>query len=77
MRAVNVSRIKKMSVPDRLSIIEDIWDSIAHDADQVKVPEWHREVLRKRLAAYRANPMEGKSRSEVRRRIERSRKTTP
>ena len=76
MSVINVSRIKKMSVPDRLSVIEDIWDSMAGDAGQMEVPGWHRDILRKRLAAYRANPKEGKSWSAVRRRIEQSRKTT-
>ncbi|MBA2409013.1 MAG: addiction module protein [Gammaproteobacteria bacterium] len=66
-----------MPVPERLSVIEDIWDSIAGDADHIEVPQWHREVLRQRLEAYRASPGEGSPWSEVRRRIERGRELKP
>ncbi|MGI8738546.1 MAG: addiction module protein [Gammaproteobacteria bacterium] len=41
------------------------------------MPQWHREVLRQRLEAYRANPGGGSPWSEVRRRIERGRESKP
>ncbi|MBC7943867.1 MAG: addiction module protein [Burkholderiales bacterium] len=71
MAAIDTSALKQLPIPDRLSVIEDIWDSIDHDSADLQVPQWHREVLRKRLAAFRANPVEGKPWPEVRRRIER------
>jgi putative addiction module component (TIGR02574 family) len=77
MCPIDTTTIKQLPVSERLSAIEDIWDSIASDAEQLDMPQWHREVLRKRLAAYRANPTEGDSWSEVRQRIERSRESKP
>lgn len=77
MSTVDISRIKQLPVPERLSVIEDIWDSITLDSDQLEVPQWHRDVLRQRLAAYRANPGEGAPWPEVRRRIERGRESKP
>ncbi|MGH9960924.1 MAG: addiction module protein [Pyrinomonadaceae bacterium] len=75
MSTVDVTEIKQLPVADRLSVIEDIWDSIAGESAQLEVPQWHREVLRQRLAAYQGNRAEGTPWPEVRRRIERSRKS--
>ena len=75
MSAVDVTEIKQLPVEDRLSVIEDIWDSIASESAALEVPQWHREVLRQRLADYQANAVEGASWPEIRRRIERSRKS--
>ena len=45
-----------MSVPQRLELIGEIWDSIPDDADAWEVPDWHREELDLRLAEADANP---------------------
>lgn len=48
-----------MTVPQRLDLIAEIWDSIPESGDAFDVPEWHREELEKRLAAADANPEGG------------------
>jgi putative addiction module component (TIGR02574 family) len=48
-----------MSVPERLQLIEEIWDSIPESGDALDMPEWHRDELEKRLAAADANPEAG------------------
>lgn len=75
MSTVDVTEIKQLPIADRLSVIEDIWDSIASESTQIDVPQWHREVLRQRLAAHRANRTEGPPWPEIRRRIEQNRKS--
>lgn len=39
-------------------------DRMAREED-VPVPEWHRDLLRERLAAFEANPEEGRPWEEV------------
>ena len=42
----------KLSCAERLQLVEDLWDSIAKEADQIPVPDWQiEEVERIRIKA--------------------------
>jgi putative addiction module component (TIGR02574 family) len=45
---------------EQIDFVQSLWDRIAATAQQVPVPEWHRQILRERLEAYRANPTAGR-----------------
>jgi hypothetical protein len=51
--------------------VQSLWDRIAATSEQVPVPEWHRQIIRERLAAYNANPSAGRLWTDVRTDIER------
>ncbi len=55
-----------LPVEDKLDYVQSLWDRIAARPEDVPVPDWHRRVLDARLAAYRADPQEGKPWKEVR-----------
>ncbi|HUP00584.1 MAG TPA: addiction module protein [Gemmatimonadota bacterium] len=42
--------ILKLSAEERLRLVEEIWDSLAADAERVPVPAWHRRELDRRLS---------------------------
>jgi putative addiction module component (TIGR02574 family) len=44
------SQIDKLSVAERLRVMEQLWEGLCRDARQVSSPEWHREVLADRKA---------------------------
>ena len=48
---------------------EQLWDRISASPSNVPTPEWHREVVRERLASHRASPDEAVSWDSERRRI--------
>jgi putative addiction module component (TIGR02574 family) len=48
--------IDRLSVAERISLVQEIWDSIAADADQVPLTEAQRHEVDRRLAAHAANP---------------------
>ncbi len=48
--------IDKLSVQERLDLIEQIWDSLPPLVQPGEVPDWHKEVLAKRLTEAEANP---------------------
>ena len=48
--------IDQLSVRERLNLLEQIWDSLPEAVAPDAVPEWHKEVLAKRLAEAEANP---------------------
>ena len=40
--------IQKMSVQDRLEIMEAIWESFSYEQIDVNSPKWHRNILEER-----------------------------
>jgi len=40
--------LKKMSVQDKISAMESIWDDLCRNASDVASPEWHKDVLNER-----------------------------
>lgn len=69
MSTITASDIAKMSIQQRIQLVEDIWDSIAEMPESVEIPQWHKEELDKRLAAYHANQSEGSPWKDVKKRI--------
>ncbi len=47
---LEASEIDKMSLPERLRAIEQLWDAVCRETGEVASPEWHREVLADRKA---------------------------
>ena len=65
-----VMEIDRMSVPDKLALLERLWDSLPEAIDPADVPASHIVELEKRLARADANPGEGKPWREVFERLE-------
>jgi putative addiction module component (TIGR02574 family) len=66
MSSVDIREILKLSVTERLRLVEDIWDSIAASPDALPVTDAQRRELDRRLAEYRSNPTAGRTWEEVR-----------
>ncbi len=62
--------IDRLSVGERLELIEQIWDSLPDQLDPQEVPDWHLVELVKRRARAEAQPGEGKPWREVLDRLE-------
>lgn len=48
--------IDRMSIADRLELIEAIWDSVADHPDEIPLTEAQKQELDRRLDAHRADP---------------------
>ena len=48
--------IDRMTIEERLELVEAIWDSIAHSADRPPLSDARRAELDRRLADHLANP---------------------
>ncbi len=44
--------IDRLSFAERILLVEEIWDSIAAEAEALEVPQSHKDELDRRLAAY-------------------------
>ncbi len=57
--ALTVQDLRKLSLADRLRLLDLVWESITPEQGQQVIPQWHLEVVRERLAQYLANPGTG------------------
>ncbi|HEX3532059.1 MAG TPA: addiction module protein [Thermoanaerobaculia bacterium] len=60
----------KLSVPERIELVEAIWDTIAADPATLPLSEAHREELDRRLKDLADDPDAGSPWEEVRARLE-------
>ena len=58
--------IDRLSVEERLALIEELWDSITDDSSALSVTDAQRAELDRRLDDYEANPDDCVSWEEVR-----------
>ncbi|MFZ0932589.1 MAG: addiction module protein [Syntrophobacteraceae bacterium] len=63
------SEIKKLSVAERILIVEEIWDSIAAEQESVELTEAQKTELDRRITSCDSSPDEGGSWEEIKRRL--------
>ena len=56
---IQVAEILELSVAEKIQIVEDIWDSIIQNPDQLPLSEKEKMELDKRLADHEKNPDDG------------------
>jgi hypothetical protein len=47
---IESSQIEKMSVTERLQVMDQLWESLTHYSDEIPSPDWHQDVLADRKA---------------------------
>jgi putative addiction module component (TIGR02574 family) len=67
--ATNGESIFDLSPPEKLQLVEDLWDDLAATPSEVPVHEWQKEELARRKAALMSQPASGLSWDEVKRRV--------
>ena len=70
MRVKDIPQIDKLSIPEKILLVEDLWDNINSAEFDVPVPQSHISELDKRLGKHKSNPGELLSLHELRKRIE-------
>jgi putative addiction module component (TIGR02574 family) len=69
MKTISASHIVEIPIDQRIQLVEDIWDSIAAIPQSVKIPDWHKKELEKRLEDFHADPEGVSPWAEVKERI--------
>ena len=69
MGQMSLAELLKLSVPERIRLVEAIWDSIAAAPDSLELSEAEREELDRRWEAFERDPSAGSPWSDVRARI--------
>jgi putative addiction module component (TIGR02574 family) len=52
MRVSDIPELAKLSAPEKILLVEDLWDSISSDESIVPVPQSHIDELDRRLKKY-------------------------
>jgi putative addiction module component (TIGR02574 family) len=58
-----------LSPPEKLQLVEDLWDDLAATPSEIPVHEWQKEELARRKANLMSKPSSGLSWDEVKRRV--------
>ena len=61
--------IRRLPIPERVQLVEQIWNSIVEDEQAFRLNAAQKEELDRRLAAHEASPDRGKPWEEVKRRL--------
>jgi putative addiction module component (TIGR02574 family) len=70
MRVEDIPELDRLSTPEKILLVEDLWDSIASDPSGVPVPQSHKDELDRRLRRHEAEPGSLLSLEELQARIE-------
>ncbi len=55
---MSIAEIKKLPLAEKLQLMEALWDELRERAEQVPVPEWHKQLLDERRKAVEAGTEE-------------------
>jgi putative addiction module component (TIGR02574 family) len=69
MKKITAADTIVLSIPERIQLVEDIWDTIATEAEAVELTEDEKRIIDERLEAYHKNPELGSPWEEVYKRI--------
>ncbi len=61
--------IKKMSFVERVRLMEQIWDSLRDESEQLESPNWHKEILQKRRGAYKEGDVQSYTIDEIKQKL--------
>ncbi len=64
-----LDEIRKLSLAERIQLVEDVWDSIAAEGEELPIPESHRAELARRREEHRRSPEDVVPWEEVRRQL--------
>ncbi|NLI32057.1 MAG: addiction module protein [Deltaproteobacteria bacterium] len=71
MRLSDIPEIAKLSAPEKILLVEDLWDSIVSGESVVPIPQSHLEELERRLNTFASDPENILSLEELQSKIER------
>jgi putative addiction module component (TIGR02574 family) len=56
---------KNLSIPERIRLVEEIWDTIAEENEAFELTEPQKRELDRRLESARSNPGQGRTWDEI------------
>ena len=61
-----MNQLSQLPASERLDLVQDLWDSISETRNELSIQDWHRELVKARLANFDDHEEElGISREQV------------
>jgi putative addiction module component (TIGR02574 family) len=70
-KSMIISEIQKLSIDEQIDLVQDIWDGIAAQAEQVPLTRRQKRLIDKSLREYEKNPAAATHWEEVMERLRR------
>lgn len=70
MVKIDMDAIRRLSVAERVQLVQDIWDTLQPTAEDLPLTDDQREVLERRLAEHQADPVSAVPWETVRARLD-------
>jgi putative addiction module component (TIGR02574 family) len=67
--STNMTSLSDLSPAEKLQLVEDLWDDLAANPEEVPIHDWQKAELARRKANLMKNPASGLSWEEVKRRV--------
>lgn len=69
MKMITAKDTLSLSIPERIQLVEEIWDTIASQEEAVELTQEEKRMIDERLEAWQCNPEAGSSWEKVYQRI--------
>lgn len=69
MKKITATDVLELSIPERIQLVEDIWDTITAQAISVELTDDEKKIIDARLEKYHQNPELGSPWEDVYKRI--------
>jgi putative addiction module component (TIGR02574 family) len=69
MSAAPLTEITQLSTAERIQLVEDIWDTIAANPEDIRLSEAQTQELDRRLDFYHQNPQAGSPWQDVQQKV--------
>jgi len=69
MKKISATDALDLSIPERIQLVEDIWDTIVAKAESLELTEEEKKIIDERLERYHQNPELGSPWEDVYKRI--------
>lgn len=56
MHVSDIPEITRLSIPEKILLVEELWDTIASDEEEIPVPQSHRDELERRFEKHGMHP---------------------
>ncbi|HFU76575.1 MAG TPA: hypothetical protein ENK66_10060 [Arcobacter sp.] len=66
---MSIDDIKMLDITERILLVEEIWDSIAQDQDNLGLTDYEKKVIDERLTLLKKNPNNLLSWDEIKNRV--------
>jgi len=60
------NQINKLSVSEKILLVEEIWDSIANEEQSFDLNDTQKKIVKERSNSFKANPVIGRKWEEIR-----------